>query len=94
MHSLKKGVGHCIWIGEHFLRCDAYYPNSLLVQPLCSAPVTLRAITEIMDRAIDFDRQLCRGAVEIEHISADRVLPTEPYRKAAQPHPQQLLRQG
>jgi hypothetical protein len=86
-------IGNFIRIAQHVLRWNAQNGDALVLQPFSSPLVALRSIAQIMCRAVDFDRQLRRRTIEIEHIFADWMLTPELQVTASDSDPQKLLRQ-
>jgi hypothetical protein len=71
-------VGNGIRVIQHVRRNHAKNIHALALQPFGPCFIALRAVTEIMSRTIDFDRELYGRTVEIENVRAERVLPAEP----------------
>jgi hypothetical protein len=88
-----QGVRNFVWIMKHILRGNAQDFNVFIIQPLRSALVPLRTITEVMGRTIHFDREFCRRTVEVEHIFPDRMLPPKIQLIPPNSHPQKFLGQ-
>jgi hypothetical protein len=87
------GIGDIIRIGKHVLCRNAQDLEAFAFQPFGSDLVPLGSITEIMSGAIHLNRKFGCGAVEVENVWSDRMLPTETHLSAAKSKPQQLLRQ-
>jgi hypothetical protein len=68
----------------------------LILEPLNAAVVAPRPVTEIMGRSVNFDRQLRRWAIKIDHILADRMLSPEgdTVRRSSQQPPKEGFRQA
>ena len=58
-------------------RGDAQHGNASLPQPCVSSRIALRPISQVMAHPIDLDGQARLGAIEVEHIRAERVLTAE-----------------
>ena len=54
---------------------EAQHANAPFGEPLIAACIVARGL--VMDRAVDFDAQLRRGAIEVEDERTDRMLPPE-----------------
>ena len=67
-------LNHGIDFFHHHRRGNSQRPYALFRQPPIAPFVALGIAPHIMRRAIHFDRQPGRSAVEIEHIRADRML--------------------
>ena len=84
-------LGDRIRIAQDVGRKYAQHFDALASQPSRTRLIPLRTITGLMRKAINLDRQLGGGAVEIEDVGADRMLLTKANIGAAEPHPQKPL---
>ena len=88
-------IGHGLGIGENILCGQSDHSDAFVREPLVTGFITNRPFAHIMGYAVNFDRQLCLGAIEIQRISANRVLPAEfdSLRLQAEDLPEQKLGQ-
>jgi len=61
VHEIGRGYSH------HFY--------AACLQPGIALRVTSRPVAHIVARAVDFDREPRFGAIEVEHVRTDRMLP-------------------
>ena len=77
-------------VGEDVLRGDTQHPHSLRFNPLVARLIAVGPVAHVVGDAVDLDRELGGGAVEVEHVAADRMLAAEAHtaRAAAQALPE------
>ena len=88
-----QSIGYCIRIIENVPGGNTQHFDALANQPLGPRFIALWPITHVMSDAVDFNREPCGRAVEVEHVGTDRVLPAETNVGGSQPDPEKLLRQ-
>jgi hypothetical protein len=64
-------------LDQHVIGLNAEYPNPGFSEPLRSALIAELLINVIMHRTIELNTQLRQGAVEIQDVGTDRMLPAE-----------------
>ena len=74
----QKRVRNLIGIREDIFRCNPKHFYPLMTEPCRAVFITSRTISEIVGCSVNFDRELTGGAIEIEHVLADRMLSAEP----------------
>ena len=74
MATLDTGYHDCVGCLFDVDCRDAHRFDSLLKKPLVASRVASRAITAIVGEAVDFNRQSCSAAIEIEDEWSDRML--------------------
>jgi hypothetical protein len=79
----QNGVRDAVRIREHILCRHAQHLKPLAFEPFGSNIVPLRPISEVMGETIHFDRKVRGGAVKIQDVRPDRMLPAEAHISAA-----------
>lgn len=62
---------------KHIARSDPHYFDALFLQECIAPLISLRPVTHIMCNAIDLDPELGAGAIKVEHIGPDGMLPAK-----------------
>ncbi len=70
-------VGHLIERGQGFGGGDPHHSYALRFEPRVPAPITFRPVLQVVTRAVDLDGEPGLGAVKVEHIGSDRMLPSK-----------------
>ena len=66
-----------IAVAQHFRSPDAKRLNSSLMKPPIADFIVSRSRPVLMRLAVDFHREFCVAAIEIEHVGSARMLPTK-----------------
>jgi len=69
--------------------------DAALLQPDIASFIAFRAISKVVTRPVDFDREPCRRTIKIQHVRSDRMLTPKhrfAWRALAQSAPQARLR--
>ena len=69
-----QNLGDGLWRMQNFSGGYSHYFDPLLPQPGIALRIALRPITHVVNDAIDFNRDLGLGAVEVENVGSDRML--------------------
>ena len=80
-------ISNAVRVCKDLFGCDAHDFDPVIVQPLRATFVPLRARAKIVRGPVNFDAELCGGAIEIEHIRSGRMLPADAERRRAEPLP-------
>jgi hypothetical protein len=90
--ELDQCFRYGVWIGENVLRANSQYLNAADLQPFGPRIIAFWPTAKVMRCAVDLNRELRGGAVEIQHIRPNWMLPAETDLRPTQPYPEQLFR--
>jgi hypothetical protein len=74
---LNNAIGHVVERGQGLGGGDPHHCHAPRFEPRVPAPITFRPALQVMAQAVDLDREPRFGAVKVEHIGSDRMLPSK-----------------